>query len=80
MTEVGWTVETVSAVDTEIAFEALSVAVRARTAGELTHAADGGSGAGRGPRRGTSELQPWLNRRRVGSCPCRERTKVSCSN
>ena len=60
MTGMGWTVETVSAVDTEIAFEALPVAVRART--ELTHAADGGSGAGRGRRHATSELQPWLNR------------------
>ena len=38
MTRKGWTVETVSAVDAEIAFEALPVAVRAQTAAELTHA------------------------------------------
>lgn len=35
MTGMGWTVETVSAVDTEI--KALPVAVRARRAAELTH-------------------------------------------
>ena len=36
MTGTGWTVETVSAVDADI--EALPVALRARTAAELTHA------------------------------------------
>ena len=33
-------------------------------------------GRGTGPR----SFQPWLNRRPLGSCPWRERTKVSCSN